>query len=178
MQPTVVEQGLALLRGLGSHGLAHVEVKRDPRDGLFKLVEVNSRLWQFHSLATASGVNFPLVAYLHLTGAQVEPPSNGKGHGRWAITFKADRMPAPARPPYHDPLLARDEPGIALSHARFMARAAARSVRRRLRPWPGRAPRRRTRRVRLASRGERRGAGGRQSATARRRRGAGAGRGV
>lgn len=46
-EPLVVEQGLALLRGLGSHGLAHVEVKRDARDGLFKLVEVNSRLWQF-----------------------------------------------------------------------------------------------------------------------------------
>lgn len=132
-EPTVVEQGLALLRGLGSHGLAHVELKRDPRDGLFKLVEVNSRLWQFHSLAAASGVSFPLVAYRHLTGARVEPPSNGKGHGRWAITFKANRVPVVARPPYHDPLLARDDPGIALAHARFMARAAARSVRRRLR---------------------------------------------
>jgi len=135
-QRTVVEQGLALLRGLRSHGLAHVEVKRDPRDGLFKLVEVNSRLWQFHSLATESGVNFPLVAYRHLTGAPVEPPSNGRGHGRWAITFKANRLPVAARPPYHDPLLARDDPGIGLAHARFMARAAARSVRlrRRLRP--------------------------------------------
>lgn len=132
-EPTVVEQGLALLRGLGSHGLAHVELKRDPRDGLFKLVEVNSRLWQFHSLAGGSGVSFPLVAYRHLTGARVEPPPNGKGHGRWAITFKANRVPVVARPPYHDPLLARDDPGIALAHARFMARAAARSVRRRLR---------------------------------------------
>jgi predicted ATP-grasp superfamily ATP-dependent carboligase len=132
-EPLVVEQGLALLRGLGSHGLAHVEVKRDARDGLFKLVEVNSRLWQFHSLATACGVNLPLVAYRHLTGGTVEPVANGHRDGRWAITFKANRLPAAARPPYHDPLLARDDPGIALAHARFIAREAARALRRRAR---------------------------------------------
>ncbi len=132
-EPLVVEQGLALLRGLGSHGLGHVELKRDAGDGLLKLVEVNSRLWQFHSLAAACGVNFPLVAYRHLTGAEQEPVSNGHRKGRWAVTFKANRLPVAARPPYVDPLLARDDPGIALAHARFMARAAARTVRRRLR---------------------------------------------
>ncbi len=78
-------------------------------------------------------MNFPLVAYGQLTDAPVEPPSNGKGHGRWTITFKASRVPVAAPPPYHDPLLAHDEPGIALAHARFIARAAARSVTRRLR---------------------------------------------
>jgi hypothetical protein len=94
---------------------------------------VNSRLWQFHSLATACGVNFPLVAYRHLTGEPVEPVANGHRDGRWAITFKANRLPAAARPPYHDPLLARDDPGIALAHARFIAREAARALRRKVR---------------------------------------------
>ena len=129
----VLEQGLALLRGLGSHGVGHVEFKRDARDGLFKLVEVNSRLWQYHSLAASCGVNFPLVAYRHLTGAEQEPVSNGSREGRWAVTFKANRLPVATRPPYHDPLLSRDDPGIALEHARFMARAAGRAVRERLR---------------------------------------------
>jgi predicted ATP-grasp superfamily ATP-dependent carboligase len=51
----VVEQGLVLLRALGFHGISQVEVMRDPRDGRYKLLEVNPRLWQWHSLAAACG---------------------------------------------------------------------------------------------------------------------------
>ena len=37
----VVEQALALLRALGYHGIAQTEFRLDPRDGRFKLMEVN-----------------------------------------------------------------------------------------------------------------------------------------
>ena len=36
----VVDQGLKLLRALSFHGLSQVELKRDPRDGAYKLMEV------------------------------------------------------------------------------------------------------------------------------------------
>ena len=39
------------------HGISQVEFKRDPRSGQFKLMEVNPRLWQWHGLAAACGVD-------------------------------------------------------------------------------------------------------------------------
>jgi predicted ATP-grasp superfamily ATP-dependent carboligase len=56
-------QGLALLRGLGLHGVSQVEFKRDPRDCAYKLMEVNPLLWQWHSLAAACGVNLAQIAH-------------------------------------------------------------------------------------------------------------------
>jgi predicted ATP-grasp superfamily ATP-dependent carboligase len=110
----VVEQGLALLRGLDFHGISQVETKRDPRDGRFKLMEVNPRLWQWHSLAAACGVDLPYIAYRDLVG---EPLSPARMHGdgkRWAITLMAGLPAALERPPYVDAVFARDDPKPAL----------------------------------------------------------------
>jgi D-aspartate ligase len=106
----VVEQGLALLRGLGFHGLSQVEFKRDPRDGRYKLIEVNPRLFQWHGLAAACGVDLPRVAYLDLLGTP-PPPARSNGHSKkWAITLMRGSRPALVRPPYVDAILALDDP--------------------------------------------------------------------
>ena len=105
----VVEQGLRLLRALGFHGLSQVEFKRDPRDGSYKLMEVNPRLWQWHGLASACGVDLPLIAYRDLTGEQLEPVSTDGRRRRWAITLLPGESPAPQRPPYVDAVFARDD---------------------------------------------------------------------
>src|SRR5674536_24669 len=63
--PELAEAGLRLLHELGYHGVSQVEFKRDPRDGRYRLMEVNARHWMWHSLATACGVN--PVSYTHLT---------------------------------------------------------------------------------------------------------------
>jgi predicted ATP-grasp superfamily ATP-dependent carboligase len=42
-EPDLVRAGLALLRAMGYYGVAGCEFKRDPRDGKFKLIEVNAR---------------------------------------------------------------------------------------------------------------------------------------
>lgn len=52
-----------LLGGLGYRGIFSVEFKRDPRDGQFKLIEVNTRPWSYVEFATSCGVNTPLMAY-------------------------------------------------------------------------------------------------------------------
>ena len=62
----VVDAALRLLRAFDFHGISQVEFKRDPRDGRFKLMEINPRLWQWHGLAAALGVDFPRIAYLDL----------------------------------------------------------------------------------------------------------------
>ena len=105
----VVESGLELLRALGFHGLSQVELKRDPRDGAYKLMEVNPRLFQWHGLAAACGVDLPLIAYRDLTGEQVEPVSANGTRKRWAITLLPGESPAPQRPPYVDAVFARDD---------------------------------------------------------------------
>ena len=126
----VVEQGLALLRAIGFHGISQVETKRDPRDGQYKLMEVNPRLWQWHSLAAACGVDLPWLAYRDLLGTPL-PPARMHGDGkRWAITLMAGSTHALERPPYVDAVFARDDPKPALVQ---LGRFAHRGIRR-LRP--------------------------------------------
>ena len=122
----VVEQGLALLRALRFHGLSQVEFKRDPRDGVFKLMEVNPRLWQWHGLAAACGVDLPRIAYWDLLGARLPVAGQNGAAKRWAITLMAGSRPALVRPPYVDAVLARDDPGPALAQLARIARSARR----------------------------------------------------
>jgi D-aspartate ligase len=123
----VVEQGLAFLRALGYHGISQVETKRDPRDGRYKLMEINPRLWQWHSLAAACGVDLPYIAYRDLVGDPL-PPARMHGDGkRWAITLMAGSSLALERPPYVDAVFARDDPKPALVQ---IGRFAHRGIRR------------------------------------------------
>jgi len=105
----VVDQGLALLRALGHTGLSQVEFKRDPRDGVFRLMEVNPRLWQWHGLAAACGVDLPLIAYEDLVGERPGPATMNGRRRRWAITLLPGESPAPQRPPYVDAVFAPDD---------------------------------------------------------------------
>ena len=120
----VVDDALRLLGGFGYHGLSQVEFKRDPRDGRYKLMEINARLWQWHGLATACGVDLPRIAYEDLTGAT---PADAKmnGHGkRWAITLLPGERPLPQRPPYVDAVFALDDAKPGLVHLARVARRA------------------------------------------------------
>jgi D-aspartate ligase len=127
--PKLVDAGLTLLRALDCHGPSQVEFKRDPRDGRFKLIEVNPRLWQWHGLTGACGADVALTAYRDLTGEHVPATVMRPIRKRWAITFKANRPPMPQRPPYVDPLLARDDPVVAATHLARYARSLARAGR-------------------------------------------------
>jgi predicted ATP-grasp superfamily ATP-dependent carboligase len=121
-----VAAALRLLDAFAFTGLSQVEFKRDHRDGGFKLMEINPRLWQWHSLAAALGVDFPRIAYLDLTGCRPAAVSTKGKRGRWALTFHAGESPAFVRPPYIDPLLAFDDPKPGLA---FLARVAKAAVR-------------------------------------------------
>lgn len=50
-----------LLADLNWHGVAMVEFKRDIRDGLPKLMEINARFWGSLQLAIDAGVDFPNI---------------------------------------------------------------------------------------------------------------------
>jgi len=66
--PVLEETGTRLLNSVGYTGLAEVEFIFDIRDRTYKFLEVNPRIWGWHSLAPAAGVNLPAIAYLCASG--------------------------------------------------------------------------------------------------------------
>ena len=54
------------------YGIAEVEFMQDPRDGNYKLIEVNPRIWGWHSIAIASGVDLPYLLYQDMIGEEME----------------------------------------------------------------------------------------------------------
>ena len=105
-----VDAALRLLRAFDFHGVSQVEFKRDPRDGRFKLMEVNPRLWLWHGLAAALGVDFARIAYLDLLG---RPPRAGDDRRQAAAAGRSrcspGRAPAFQRPPYVEPVFSLDD---------------------------------------------------------------------
>jgi D-aspartate ligase len=126
--PEVVEQALRLLRACGHVGVSQVEFKRDPRDGSFKLMEVNPRLWQWHTLAAACGVDLPWIAYRDLTGSPPPPVTSERAGGRrWAISLLPGERPLLPRPPYVDAVFSLRDPKPGLVQlVRTLKRASAR----------------------------------------------------
>jgi predicted ATP-grasp superfamily ATP-dependent carboligase len=66
--PEVAELSRRLLRALNYSGFVGVEFKLDPRDGTFRLMEINPRTVSGNQLAISGGVDFPWIGYRHLTG--------------------------------------------------------------------------------------------------------------
>jgi len=71
--PRIMELGLSLLKALNWVGIAMVEFKVDPRDGIPKLMEVNPRFWGSLQLAIFSGVDFPYLMLKIAKGEHFEP---------------------------------------------------------------------------------------------------------
>ena len=89
-------------------------------------MEVNPRLWQWHELASASGVDIPRIAYEDLLGEPMPPASQNGRRKRWSITFVPGEGTAFQRPPYVEAVLARDD----LKPALVQVARLVRSVRR------------------------------------------------
>jgi predicted ATP-grasp superfamily ATP-dependent carboligase len=70
---TLKELGLRLMMGLKWHGVAMVEMKRDQRDGQYKLMEINPKFWGSLDLSIAAGVNFPYLACRMAAEGDVKP---------------------------------------------------------------------------------------------------------
>lgn len=72
-EPGLEDRAVAILQRLGYHGIAEVEFLRDPRDGVFKLLDVNTRPWKWIGLPIAAGVDLPWLAYAEATGEPIGP---------------------------------------------------------------------------------------------------------
>jgi predicted ATP-grasp superfamily ATP-dependent carboligase len=71
-----------LLGGLQYTGIAEVEFKRDPRDDRLKLLDINPRVWGWHSLCGAAGVDYPYLLWLMTVGEPV-PVTKAVAGVRW-----------------------------------------------------------------------------------------------
>ena len=86
--PKLLELNKKLLRSVKYRGLGGVEYKFDPRDGKYKLIEVNARWGLWDGLGAYCGVDLGHIAYLDAIGEKVEPVSKYQAGKKW---FSFDR---------------------------------------------------------------------------------------
>jgi predicted ATP-grasp superfamily ATP-dependent carboligase len=66
--PELESMSIEFLRSIDFYGLAELEYKRDPRDGVFKLLDFNARCWGYNALGARAGVDFPALLFEDLAG--------------------------------------------------------------------------------------------------------------
>jgi predicted ATP-grasp superfamily ATP-dependent carboligase len=84
-EPRVIDPALRLLASLRFTGLVEIEFKQDPCNGEFKILDVNPRVWGWHTLSKRAGVDFPYLLWLMLHG-QAIPFVHGRSGVRWMHT--------------------------------------------------------------------------------------------
>jgi D-aspartate ligase len=80
--PLLEEYSQRFLRAIDYYGLVEVEYKRDPRDGQFRLLDVNGRTWGYHSIGRFAGTDFPYLLFADQMNEPVES-CTGKVGVRW-----------------------------------------------------------------------------------------------
>lgn len=80
--PEVEARATRILAVLGYSGIVEVEFKRDPRDGRLKLLDINPRVWGWHSVGRRAGVDFPYLLWRMLSDEPL-PRLRGRTGVRW-----------------------------------------------------------------------------------------------
>ena len=83
--PELEELSERFLRKINYYGLVELEYKLDPRDGVYKLLDVNARTWGYHSLGASAGVDFTYMLYADQLGLPVTQ-CRGKPGLAWVRT--------------------------------------------------------------------------------------------
>ncbi len=96
--PVLEELGTRILKALNWNGVAMVEFKKDSRDGLYKLMEINPKFWGSLDLAIASGVNFPYLTARMAAEGDVEPVMDYKEGVKYRWLLPDDVLAAITQP--------------------------------------------------------------------------------
>src|SRR4030042_6346456 len=86
-RPAAAEDSLQLLRTIRYYGFAEVEVKKDPRDCEYKIIEINARTSLQNALAEACGADIGYVAYLDAGGRITENSTSFHNNILWKDDF-------------------------------------------------------------------------------------------
>ncbi|HKC91297.1 MAG TPA: ATP-grasp domain-containing protein [Candidatus Limnocylindria bacterium] len=81
-EPEVERTALRILAALRFDGIVEIEFKRDPRDGNLKLLDINPRVWGWHTLGARAGVDFPHLLWRAMNGESFGP-LRGRPGVRW-----------------------------------------------------------------------------------------------
>jgi D-aspartate ligase len=71
-----------LIEAMRYTGIVEVEFKRDLRDGKLKLLDINPRVWGWHSLCGPAGVDYPYLLWLLTVGEPI-PQTKAAAGVRW-----------------------------------------------------------------------------------------------
>ncbi len=81
--PEIVAISNRLCKSLQYEGMAEIEYKYDKATAEFKLIEINTRHWDWHRLGTASGINLSWTAYCDLTGRTSDSKLIRTSQAKW-----------------------------------------------------------------------------------------------
>jgi predicted ATP-grasp superfamily ATP-dependent carboligase len=80
--PEIVGPSQRLLAAIRYTGIVEVEYKLDARDGRYKLLDINPRLWTWSPLGGRAGIDFPYLLWQMMVGRPV-PEQTGRTGVRW-----------------------------------------------------------------------------------------------
>jgi predicted ATP-grasp superfamily ATP-dependent carboligase len=81
--PEIIQLGSKILKAINYYGISEIEFKKDPRDGKFKLIEINARSWLWVSLARRAGVDFATILYNDIYGKEIARNQNFEENIKW-----------------------------------------------------------------------------------------------
>jgi D-aspartate ligase len=89
--PEIVAPSRRLLAAIRYTGLVELEYKLDARDGRYKLLDINPRIWTWSALGGRAGIDFPYLLRQMMMGKPV-PKQTGRTGVRWV--YMASDVPA------------------------------------------------------------------------------------
>ena len=84
---SAIDPAIELLQGIGYHGFAEPELIMDPRDGEYKLLEINARTTLQNRLAAACGVDMEYLAFLDASGSPTRDLMPSRRNVLWVDDF-------------------------------------------------------------------------------------------
>jgi len=84
-EPAVVRPSIRLLEAIRFTGLVEIEFKHDLREGRYKLLDINPRIWGWYTLCARAGLDFTWLLWLMIHGEPV-PPTRARPDVRWMRT--------------------------------------------------------------------------------------------
>jgi D-aspartate ligase len=82
-----VKECIELLKGIEYQGFAEPELKKDPKDGKYKLLEINARTTTQNRLAAACGADIEYISYLDAVGQLMNKPFSFRINTFWIDDF-------------------------------------------------------------------------------------------
>jgi D-aspartate ligase len=86
--PEVLESGRKILKAMGFYGFSCIEFKKDIRDGVYKVMDINPRYNMSGLLALRCGINFPWINYKHSIYGEIPTPYDYRTGVYWIDDYR------------------------------------------------------------------------------------------